>query len=475
MKNTLSYIRHLYASPFYKYLPFFAAFAIILVGNGALVPGMWAFSLLVVLSLVLTDDLMPSLQGFLMMNCMSILGQPSHSTPLNPLPFMVPVVLAIVLHIIIYPKPFVPGSTFPGLLAAAAAALLGGLGTITAKEYFEPTALGYTLLLSLGLIFAYYVFVSQLRGMDRTVLATEFLKTMLLCGLLCGQMILMPYIRALLRDGMASGISEALTLELEAIRNPCVTILVTTMAAPFYFALRNRNSLPAKTLFFVTGCGLYCICLISMSRAGMLIGTGQAAICITHTLVREKKPAVRMLNAAILIVGISVLGIVFRDTIRSILEIRFGEGLIRGDESRVYLLIRSLEDWKRNPLFGAGLGYQGNWDIYWAEGCICWYHSFFPQIYGSMGLFGLVAWGYQMFLRGRVMLRHWDKCSISISLIYIGLFLFSQTDPGEFSPLPYALIAVLAFVILEDRPLTPRLKKGAASHPPVTVDKTEEL
>ena len=121
-------------------------------------------------------------------------------------------------------------------------------------------------------------------------------------------------------------------------------------------------------------------------------------------------------------------------------------------------LLRSIRDFWEHPWFGIGISSTANTDIYSAEGCICWYHMYFPQIWGSMGLLGLIAYALQFFFRAKLVFTNPDMQSLGMGLVYLGLFLYSQTDPGEFAPIPYAVLAVPLFVLLEGR--ARKLKKA---------------
>ncbi|MBO5270174.1 MAG: hypothetical protein J6B77_05270, partial [Clostridia bacterium] len=76
-------------------------------------------------------------------------------------------------------------------------------------------------------------------------------------------------------------------------------------------------------------------------------------------------------------------------------------------------------------------------------------HLYFPQIWGGLGLVGCIAFAYQAVLRVKLILFRPNAKTVAIALSYIGLFLYSQTDPGEFIPIPFAALAVLMFVLLE--------------------------
>ena len=82
-------------------------------------------------------------------------------------------------------------------------------------------------------------------------------------------------------------------------------------------------------------------------------------------------------------------------------------------------------------------------------GCILWFHSYFPQVWASFGLVGCAAYAWHLGLRARLVRLCRDKRSVAIALTALSLFLYSMTDPGEFMPIPFGMMAVLAFVLLE--------------------------
>ena len=119
-------------------------------------------------------------------------------------------------------------------------------------------------------------------------------------------------------------------------------------------------------------------------------------------------------------------------------------------EARSNLFIRSFEDFVANPIFGRGLGYTGNSDLYdGKQGTMTWYHMMIPQIVGSLGLVGMYCYGKQIVERFGLMLKKTDSYILTLGLSYVGLLLMSQVNPGEFCPLPYELLAVVNFIMIE--------------------------
>ena len=76
------------------------------------------------------------------------------------------------------------GKSFYGILAAGASVLLGGIGFITAKDYFAPISVFYTLALSVGMAVAYLLVRSQLSrdvDYDRMDKYAEIMYVMEMC------------------------------------------------------------------------------------------------------------------------------------------------------------------------------------------------------------------------------------------------------------------------------------------------------
>ena len=89
-----------------------------------------------------------------------------------------------------------------------------------------------------------------------------------------------------------------------------------------------------------------------------------------------------------------------------------------------------------------------------------------PQIYGSMGTVGIIAYAYQFVGRVKLALSKYSLYVTTLLLSYGGLFLMSQVNPGEFCPIPYGLIAVIIFIMMENEPdIIKKSKKNKKSEP----------
>lgn len=187
--------------------------------------------------------------------------------------------------------------------------------------------------------------------------------------------------------------------------------------------------------------------MLSDSRAGLILGTVEMIICLIPFIGFGRSRARMMIRFAFVICS-AVAGYFILSKIWSLL---YSENFIRDNEARVKLIYRAIDDFRGSPIFGIGLGNRANTDIYPSSvmGTICWYHMMIPQIFGSMGVVGVLGYGYQLVTRFILVLRKRSAEAITLGLSYFGLFLMSQVNPGEFCPLPYALVATLIFVLVE--------------------------
>ena len=80
-----------------------------------------------------------------------------------------------------------------------------------------------------------------------------------------------------------------------------------------------------------------------------------------------------------------------------------------------------------------------------------WYHMMIPQIIGSMGCVGIVAYTLQFIGRFKLVIQKCSYWSLALGISYLGLFLMSQVNPGEFCPIPFGLLAVILFIFQEMR------------------------
>ena len=99
------------------------------------------------LVMVLTDDLIPALQIIVIASCFAIRCKHSYDDFSQFFWMIPPVAIMILSHFFIYRSGFKKGSLLKGIIATSVAVTLGGVGIISAEEYFKPISLFYIFML----------------------------------------------------------------------------------------------------------------------------------------------------------------------------------------------------------------------------------------------------------------------------------------------------------------------------------------
>lgn len=441
----------------YIYIPTVFAAACLINLFGIEIYGAAAMILLssafLVISSRLTDAMLPVLLVTVFVTRLyNLLGNEVYVTQLIHVSWVAVIfVAAVIFHFIYYRKPFKAGRSLPALCAVSAALALGGVGTISAKEYFSPTALFYVFALGVGMVLFYMLVRPQL---DRES-GQEIIKVMYVMGLFAAFCVAMFYVRNW------DTYMETRKYVYFQSKNNLSTFLMLALPFPVYYAAKKTNPVHIIPSFF-----MYICIIFTGSRGGFLMGTIELfMILLAYVLFypeTKEQRIVALSCAAILGVGViccipfiaklyGVNGVDGETTFRiSDLIRKLKSYLVRDDESRYGLLGRMWVDFRNNPLFGAGIGYTGNKDLYSpTSGAMNWYHMWFAQVIGGLGIAGIGAYGYQLVSRTRLFIHTRNKITLTMFLSYIGLFLMSQVNPGEFCPVPYSMLAVTFFACME--------------------------
>lgn len=244
--------------------------------------------------------------------------------------------------------------------------------------------------------------------------------------------------------------------------------MIIAMPAPLMFVKKRRWMMVLPLLIYVA-------MVLLGSRGGLFMGAAEYVCCLIFISVADRKYRLVYISA---IVVFAVILAASSGLIFDYFSSRTGGGLVdiggigqvgtseaqegsadaegigteggETGEQRVRLLIRSVEDFLDAPIFGQGLGYKGNYDIYKPKtGAMGWYHMMIPQIIGSMGIVGVLAYGFQLFNRLKLVLKSKRYDAWVLFVCYLGLLMMSQVNPGIFCPLPYELLAVMIFILIE--------------------------
>jgi len=397
--------------------------------------GTMIFANIIMFSVAICKNYLPAFQAVMLVICFAIRCKNSFDDFVKIWWLAIPMVLFVVMHFVFYSAHLKKGACTWGIVATSVAVTLGGLGSISAKEYFSSNALFYVILLGFGMLIIYMFFSAELNFEKPEEIADKFTKTMMLVIFFLCVCIAEEYV-----DRIDEFLKNPGVLPFQW-RNNASTMLMLAMPFPLYFSIK-------KFRFFAVGILAYVAIMFTGSRGGLLFGFIELTICIVVMFVINKKNRKKLL---IVIVGCIILLLIISPFVLELLEYTLSR-FVTVDENKIRLGMfrRGIEDFLSSPVFGKGIGYMGNSDIHKnAKFTLCWYHCSPIQIMGSFGIVGILAYGYLLFVRIRIYIKNISFFNTVLLLSYVGLEMMSLVNPGIFSPFPYLFMATIYFVMME--------------------------
>ncbi len=409
--------------------------ASIIVFTGTEIAGTVIFIVIFGITMALSEDFLPALQIIVITTCFAIRCKHSYDDFIQFWWLAPGVALLILSHFVIYKIKFKKGSCFYGILATSVAVTLGGVGIITAKEYFSTVSLFYMFMLGFAMLIIYMYMNYALKIHESYVFSERFAKLMASIIIMLCICLAEEYASRLpeLADGF-----DILPFQW---RNNGSTMLMLAMPFAFYLSAKKFG-------WFFVGMLAYAAIIFTGSRGGMIFGLIELGICFVTMFFLDKhhRPFICAIFFTCLIAAFLLRHFLF-DIISYTVE-----RLLNPAENaiRLELIPRGIEDFKSNPLFGRGLGYMGNSDVHNnAEFTLCWYHCSPVQVIGSFGILGIAAYGFLLFLRIKTLSANLTFFNIMMFISYIGLEMMSFVNPGIFAPFPYLFLVTIYFVIME--------------------------
>ncbi len=467
LKKTHSFLAWALGTPAFSLLLLFAA--VLTTFMSAEVSGGIFFITVICIQLLVCRDTSVTLLPFLL-TCVFLCNcYDSFNVFIVYLPLAFPVVICLIFHFLVYRRGFSVGKSFPSLCAVAAAITLGGLGTISLSDYFAPTALFYTFGLGIGMVLVYLLLRSRFSPCGEAVenppairlfrhnignsrSAGEKLRftlafDMYLMGMLTAACIAAIYLKNL------DALKEVPGFVSFQASNNFSTFLMFALPFPFYFTMNTEKKRCGSHIFLpsdlhlLSAAVMYLALILTDSRGGLVFGTIEVAVCYVFTVYIRggRRRILYYVSSAFVAVAAFICGKALLDHYAM-----SSYGLIGAGEARGELILRAVDDFKRNIFFGSGIGYTGNTDLYDpAKGAMNWYHVYPAQIIGSFGLCGIAAFAFMIITRFRLFLCRPTVWRLTLGLSYIGILLMSLVNPGEFCPIPYEMLTVLLFIYIE--------------------------
>lgn len=426
-------IRKFFSSDWFTAILMIAAAFFVFTGNE--IGGTVLFIVAFGMTMALSDDFMPSLQIILIATCFAIRCKHSYDDFIKFWWLIPPVVILTLSHFFIYKTKFSRGSCFFGILATSLAVTLGGVGIISAKEYFAPISLFYIFMLGFAMLIIHMYMNSALKIRERYNFTEKFAKMMSMVIIMLCICLAEEYLSRL---SELNGSFDILPFQW---RNNGSTMLMLAMPFAFYLSAKKFG-------WFFVGILAYAAIILTGSRGGMIFGLVELGLCFTTMFILDKRH--RPIIGGIFFVCL-IVAFLLRHFLFDIISYTIQRLLNPAENAiRLQLIPRGIEDFKSNILFGRGIGYMGNNDVHNnAEFTLCWYHCSPVQVIGSFGIAGIIAYGFLIFLRIRTLFRNPTFFNIMTFVSYIGLEMMSFVNPGIFVPFPYLFLITIYFVIME--------------------------
>lgn len=357
----------------------------------------------------------------------------------------IPLIAMILFNIVVYGIEIsAKGSQFKPMMFVSVAVIMGGAGFISAEDYFAGSSIYHMLGMGFAMVLVYCFFYAKIDVKNEYSLIDRLTRLMVVVGIFATFMVIVHYIFNLQLAADKGGIFFI------RWRNNLSTILM--MATPFAFFKANKK--PYMILF---GFLFYIAMLLTGSRGGMLFGAIELVMCIVMFFLYDRKRRLTYVIVCGCIVFAALILLpqlthFLSNTLERLFKV-LNQFLLGGDENpetRVKHYARGLEDFINQPLFGTGLGYMGNRDIFKnKDGAMCWYHCEPIQIAASFGILGIVAFIYQFIKRNALIWKKATLFNMTIFLSYISLEMMSLVNPGILCPVPYLMLITLFLVIVE--------------------------
>ncbi len=412
------------------------------------VAGAVVFVLIASAELVFCSDLSVPALPLLLVSCIVLPCYDSFNTFIRYV-WVVPVFLiAFFYNLIVFREKMKIGRTFFGQLAVTVALMLGGTGFIAREDLLSPMSLFYVLSLGVGMVLIYLLLKSRFSRFNVYGIFGRIAPAMYLVGILSCVIILLYTVRDNPADPVFfDRVLRNLLYEEFQPQNNLSTLLMLAMPFPVWYALKQHP-------VHISVCFIFFFAIVtSGSRAGILLGGIELVLCFLFWMRycgEISKKVGSFLGPILILLGLISLNWFVTE---------HGDfGIVHDGEFRMEAIKIAIREFREHPVFGIGLRNHALDEIYQPKkGALCWFHMYFPQIFATMGLAGFFAYLIQLLLRATLIFRR-KKGPVrsTLGLSYIGLFLMSQLNPGEFCPFPYALMAVAIFVMLEQLEETER-------------------
>ncbi len=394
--------------------------------------------LIVSFTLVISDDLMATVLPFLLISEALIKCYDSFDYFIKIVWVGIPLIAALIFHFVHYRHRIRTGKLFTPMLMVSIAVTLGGLGFISAKQYFSLVSFYYVFGLGFGMLLIYIMLNSYMDTPRDYSVKGKFTNIMIYMGLFAVFMIIEFYL-----ENAAQVFANKGILYMQW-RNNISTFLMFAMPFAAFKAVKKPSYIFLSMIFYLA-------ILLAGSRGGMIFGLIELVMTLSILISIDKQHRWIFIAIAGGIVFAIVLFVQdFFGFFGSTFDRLIGGMSGSDQEVRLKLFQRAFQDFYDNPIFGTGLAYMGNRDVHHsAKFALCWYHCEPLQIMASLGLVGAVAFAVQGISRIILLIKKRTVFNVTVLVSYLGIEMMSLVNPGIFCPIPYLFLVTMFMSLVE--------------------------
>ena len=332
--------------------------------------------------------------------------------------------------------PLPKAGMFLGLAVFCGALMLNGL----LSANYTPMNLFFAGVISLTLLGVYLLFARYVR-FDRGSM-DYLMRCLVLAGLLIAAELIFAYLTSVqFVDGEIVKGSVVLGW---GVWTTIGGMLAFLMPACFYFAASHRHG----WLGYLLGLFLYVCILLSQSRGALLFGSVALVLCLFYLCMRGVNRKQNRIFTAILAFGGAAVCLLFSDKLLSLVNHFLQYGF--GDNGRFEIWKIGIENFLENPVFGSGF-YDSYTTEEWERTVDPYlYHNTVIQLFGSMGVIGVIAYAYHRFRTLRLVFKRPTTGKIFLGISILTLLLFSLLDVLFFKMYPTIFYSMMLLFMEHD-------------------------
>ena len=363
-------------------------------------------------------------------------------TTVWPYIILSPAILCLIFHFFLYPvKKFRLGKLFIPFCVITVALLLGGLGSIWAKNYLKNLIMSLSagpLLLLIYLLFLN--FINPPKNFDLKGYFATFLS-------LVGACIVIEYLWRNYLVELKLTPPNALGLGWGNV-NTAAAMLLFCIPACWYLFTKRQNLLFNVFLLLLLYSSLFIIDS-QMTRAITIVFTPGLMIITCLKADTKTKKLLNVLYFLIILGTVCALYylVIANGGIKQLLVNIFD---IITRDSRDDLINDAIKEFLKHPILGVGQGYE-NPDLIGGTNMVVMFnfHCVFAHLLATTGIVGTLAYGYYYYSRCKILMDKYTTFNLFMAIGFTMIQIYSFVDAIEFTIMPLMMYLTIYLVVTE--------------------------